>query len=148
MSQRDRSWIRAIGIGLVVAALTALVLLANATPGMSPFPQPVAMAFAGSVLGWQHSLVMALVLHVIYVTAWAAIFVRYLPRRGLPAALMLACVLWIIMLLLIFPILGWGLAGTHISAHVVPASLVPHLIFGISLWLLQRYVPGRAAKAP
>lgn len=146
LASGDRSWIRALCIGLGVAALTALVLLANARPGMSPLPEPVAMAFAGRVLGWEHSLAAALVVHVIYVTAWSMVFVRHFPQRGFPQAMLLGVVLWILMLVVFFPMLGWGLFGTHISAYVVEASLVPHLIFGLALWVLQRYVPGRAAK--
>lgn len=139
-----RSWPRAIGIGVGVALLTAVVMVSALKAGLTPFPKPPSLAFAETLLGRSLPLPVGLLFHTAYVTFWSVVFVRYFPRRGLLQALALAGALWITILVVFFPVLGWGLAGLRVSPRLIPASFVPHLLFGLFLWLLQRYVPGRA----
>ena len=82
-----------------------------------------------------------LLFHTAYVTFWSVIFVRYFPRRNLATAFALAGALWIGVLVVFFPIIGWGIAGLHVSPRLIPASLVPHLLFGFFLWGLEKYLP-------
>ena len=72
---------------------------------------------------------------------WSVIFVRYFPRRDIKTALALAGALWLAILVVFFPIVGWGLAGLNVSPKLIPASFVPHLLFGLLLWLLDKYLP-------
>lgn len=144
-ASRGRSWTRAIGIGLGVGVLTAVVMVAASKAGLTPFPKPPSLAFAEVVLSRPLPLPVGLLFHLAYVTFWSVVFVRYFPQRHLLQALALAAALWVVILVVFFPILGWGLAGLHVSPKLIPASFVPHLLFGLFLWLLQRYVPARAA---
>ena len=41
-------------------------------------------------------------------------------------------------------LLGWGLAGLHVSPKLIPASLLPHALFGILLWGLDKYLPRKS----
>ncbi|PSM16084.1 MULTISPECIES: hypothetical protein [unclassified Nitratireductor] len=141
-----RSWLRAIGIGILVSALTAAVMLALTAAGVSPFPKPPSLAFAETALGRTLPLPIGLLFHTAYVTFWSVMFVRYLPRRDVWAALGLAAVLWIVILVVFFPIVGWGLAGLAISPKLIVASFVPHLLFGLLLWGLHMYLPGKDAR--
>lgn len=143
-----RSWPRAVGIGVVVAVATAIVMLALTSIGLSPFPKPPSLAFAETLLRRQLPLPVGLFFHAAYVTFWSAIFVRYFPRRDLKAALALAGALWLVILVLFFPVVGWGFAGLNISPKLIPASFVPHLLFGLFLWGLGRYVPHATSKQP
>lgn len=93
-----RSWLRAIGIGILVSALTAAVMLALTAAGVSPFPKPPSLAFAETVVGRALPLPIGLLFHTVYVTFWSVIFVRCLPRRDVWAALGLAALLWIVIL--------------------------------------------------
>ncbi len=86
---------------------------------------------------------VGLLFHTVYVTFWSAIYVRYYPRRDSWTALGLAAMLWVVILAVFFPIVGWGLAGLSVSPRLIPASFVPHLLFGLLLWALHRYLPGR-----
>lgn len=134
------SWPRAIGIGVAVSVITALVMMALTRAGVSPFPQPPSLAFAEVLLGRSLPLPVGLLFHTVYVTFWSVIFVRYFPRKSLLTALGLAFVLWLVILIVFFPIMGWGLAGLDISPKLVFASALPHLLFGLLLWGLDRYL--------
>lgn len=141
-----RSWLRAVGIGVLVSVLTAAVMLAAASAGLAPFPKPPSLAFAETVLGRDLPLPVGLLFHTVYVTFWSAIYVRYFPRRSLGTALALAAVLWLVILAVFFPVVGWGFAGLSVSPRLVPASFVPHLLFGLLLWGLDRYLPRRTLR--
>lgn len=143
-----RSWPRAIGIGLGVAVLTALVMATLLKIGVSPFPKPPSLAFAETLLGRDLPLPVGLLFHTVYVTFWCVVFVRFFPRRNLKTALALALVLWLVILAIFFPVVGWGFAGLHISPKLIPASLLPHLLFGILLWVLDKYLPCKPVRVP
>lgn len=136
----DRTWPTACGIGIAVAVATALVMLALTFAGVSPFPKPPSLAFAETLLGRPLPLPVGLLFHAAYVTFWSVIFVRYFPRRNIMTALALAGALWLVILVFFFPIVGWGFAGLDISAKLIPASFVPHLLFGLFLWGLNKYL--------
>lgn len=144
---KSRSWPRAIGIGLGVAILTAAVMVTLLKTGLSPFPKPPSLAFAETLLRHPLPLPVGLLFHAAYVTVWSAIFVRFFPRRNLKTALALAGALWLGILVVFFPIVGWGIAGLHISPKLIPASFLPHLLFGLLLWVMDRYVPGKGSTS-
>lgn len=141
-----RSWLRAIGIGVAIAVITAIVMLALTAAGVSPFPKPPSLAFAETLLRRSLPLPAGLLFHAAYVTFWAVVFVRYFPRRDLKSALALAGALWLVILVVFFPFVGWGIAGLKVSPKLIPASFVPHLLFGLLLWGLDRYAPHAASK--
>ncbi|WP_163559375.1 hypothetical protein [Halomonas sp. NO4] len=134
------SWPRAIGIGIAVSVLTAIVMVALLKAGISPFPKPPSLAFAETLLARPLPMPVGLLFHTVYVTFWSVVFVRYFPRKTLPTALGLAAVLWGVILVVFFPVVGWGLAGLAIGPQLIPASAVPHLLFGLLLWGLDRYL--------
>ncbi|WP_199257930.1 hypothetical protein [Paracoccus binzhouensis] len=146
--RRDgRSWLRAMGIGVLVSIVTAVIMLGLTAAGLSPFPKPPSLAFAETVLARPLPLPVGLLFHTVYVTFWAVVFVRYFPRRNLWTALALAAVLWLVILVVFFPIVGWGLAGLSVSPRLIAASFVPHLLFGLLLWALDRYLPATTFRA-
>lgn len=136
-----RSWPRAIGIGLAVSILTALVMGVLMRLGVSPFPKPPSLAFAETVLSRNLPLPIGVLFHTVYVTFWSVVFVRFFPRRNLKTALALALALWLVILAIFFPIVGWGFAGLGIGPQLIPASLLPHLLFGLLLWGLDAVLP-------
>jgi hypothetical protein len=141
-----RSWLRAIGIGILVSILTAAVMLALTSAGVSPFPTPPSLAFAETVLRRTLPLPFGLLFHTVYVTFWSVVYVRYFSRRDIWTALSLAAILWIVILVVFFPLIGWGLAGLSVSPKLIAASLVPHLLFGLLLWASDTYLPRPARK--
>ncbi|MBI1425699.1 MAG: hypothetical protein GC149_19905 [Gammaproteobacteria bacterium] len=136
-----RSWTGAIGIGIAVSILTAIIMVAATKAGLSPFPKPPSLAFAETVLGHTLPLPVGLLFHTAYVTFWSLVFVQFFPKRGFWPAMALAGALWIVILAVLFPLVGWGFAGLHVSPKLIPASFLPHLLFGLFLWALETYIP-------
>ncbi len=134
-----RTWLRAIVIGLVVSALTALVMVTLMKTGVSPLPKPLGLAFAETLLKRSLPLPVGLLFHTAYVTFWSVVFVRFFPQRNITSALLLAGALWLGVLLVFFPIVGWGIAGLNVSPKLIPASFMPHLLFALLLWALDKY---------
>src|SRR3546814_10753700 len=62
-------------------------------------------------------------------------------------ALGLAAGLWLVILVVFFPIVGWGFAGLAVSPKLIPASFVPHLLFGLLLWALDKYLPSGSGRS-
>lgn len=48
--------------------------------------------------------------------------------------MLLALILWIGVLIVFFPVIGWGFLGLGIGPKLIVASFVPHLLFGLFLW--------------
>jgi hypothetical protein len=144
IGSNGRSWLRAAGIGIVIAVATAIIMLVLTAAGASPFPKPPSLAFAETLLRRPLPLPVGLLFHTAYVTFWSVIFVRYFPRRDIKTALALAGVLWLALLVVFFPAVGWGLAGLNVGPQLIPASFAPHLLFGLLVWGLDKYLP-RAA---
>ena len=127
--------------------MTSLLLSAVMVPafklGISPMPKPPSLAFAESVFGRALPLPVGLLLHVAYVTAWSVVFiVLFRDRLSFLRALGLALALWIIALVVFFPINGWGFLGLAVSPKLILAALVPHALFAVFLWALCRLAFG------
>lgn len=43
-----------------------------------------------------------------------------------------------LVLVVFFPVVGWGILGLAVSPKLIVASLVPHLLFAVFLWGLCR----------
>jgi isopentenyl phosphate kinase len=82
LQNNRRSWSGAIGIGIAVSALTAIVMVTLLKMGVSPFPRPPSLAFAETVLGRKLPMPVGLLFHVVYVTFWSVVFVQFFPKRN------------------------------------------------------------------
>lgn len=126
---------KAIGIGVVTAILLSAIMLPAFKFGIAPMPQFPSLAFAETVLGLTLPLSVGLLFHVAYVTFWAVAYV-VLFRNSLTFmnALWLGLALWVVVLVVFFPVVGWGFLGLAVSPKLIPAALVPHLLFALFLW--------------
>lgn len=111
--------------------------------GISPMPRPLGLAFAQTLLG-NVPLPVGLLFHVVWVTAWSVVYVvLFHDRLTFLNALWLALFLWVLVLVVFFPVIGWGFFGLGVSPKLIVASLVPHVLFAVFLWGLCRIVFGR-----
>jgi len=133
--------LKAIGIGIVTALLLSTVMVPALRFGVSPLPKPLGLAFAETILGRSLPLPVGLLFHVAYVTAWSVVYVA-LFRHALTFrnVLLLGLFLWLLVLFVFFPIVGWGVLGLAVTPKLIVASLVPHLLFAVFLWGLCRIV--------
>jgi hypothetical protein len=131
--------LKAVGIGIVTALLLSAVMVPALRLGISPLPKPLGLAFAETLFGRSLPLPVGLLFHVAYVTFWAVAYVA-LFRHALTVgnALLLGLFLWLLVLVLFFPMVGWGFLGLAIGPQLIVASLAPHLLFAVFLWGLSR----------
>ena len=143
-----REWVKAVGVGIANGLLLSAVMVPANLGGLSPFPKPLGLAFAETVLGGPLPLPVGLLCHLAYVAFWSVAFVAFARQRlTLGSALVLALALWVIALVVFFPVVGWGLLGLGVGPQLIVAALVPHLLFGVFLWGLCRFAfPPVAAR--
>lgn len=131
---QPREWGKAIIVGVVTAVVLSLVMVPATRAGISPFPKPLGLAFAQTLLG-PVPLQVGLLFHLVYVTLWSVIFVYWAaPRHTFARAFLLAVALWALVLFGFFPVVGWGLLGLAIGPALIVASAAIHLLFAIVLW--------------
>lgn len=137
LSQRD-FW-KAIGVGIATAVLLSIVMVAGLKTGISPLPKPLGLAFAETVLGTKLPLPVGLLFHVAWVTFFSVLYVwLYRYEMTFKHALILAVGLWLLVLVVFFPVVGWGFFGLAVSPLLIPGSAAPHLLFAIFLWGFSR----------
>lgn len=135
----NREWGKAFGVGVANGILLSIIMVSALKSGISPFPKPVGLAFAETVLGRPLPLPVGLVFHLAYVVFWSMAFIALLrDSLTLRNALLLAVILWVVVLVVFFPLIGWGFLGLGISPKLIVASFVLHLLFGLFLYGLCR----------
>lgn len=139
MTTEPRILARGIGLGVVNGILLSLIMVPAFLAGIPPMPEPPSLAFARALFGPGVPMPVGLLFHLVYVTFWSAVWVAWdYPRLRFATAAGLAAVLWIVALVVFFPINGWGLLGLAVSPKLIPAALVPHVLFALFLWGLGR----------
>jgi hypothetical protein len=136
---RSQERTRALAVGIGVSILTAAFMAAGLKSGVSPLPKPLGLAFAETVLGRPLPLPVGLLFHAVWVTAFSVIYVGlFRDALTLLRALALGAALWIVVLVIFFPVVGWGFLGLAVTPKLIVASAVPHLLFAVFLWGLCR----------
>lgn len=132
---------RALAVGLIAAVATGAFMLILTKLGISPFPKPLALAFAAALVGHPVPLPIGLVFHLVYVTFWGFAYV-YLFRNALTLlnATWLGLVLWAFVLVLFFPYVGWGFFGLAIGPKLIIGSLITHALFVLFVWLGAKWL--------
>ena len=131
--------LKTLGIGVLTAVILSGIMVLAFKFGIAPMPKPPSLAFAQVLLGPNVPLPVGLLFHVAYVTFWALVYVIvFRDHLTFLNALWLGLALWVVILVVFFPIIGWGFLGLGISPKLIPASLVPHVLFAVFLWGLCR----------
>lgn len=130
---KAKDYAKAIGVGIGTGVLLSLIMAPAARAGISPMPQPLGLAFAQLLLG-KVPLAVGILFHVAYVTIWSVVYVIAFQRRTFLNALWLALGLWVLVLVLFYPLVGWGFLSLAVSPMLIVASLVLHILFAIFLW--------------
>ena len=135
----SREMLKALVIGIVTAVILSAIMLPAFKFGVAPMPKQPSLAFAETLLGRPLPLPVGLLFHVAYLTFWSVIYVMlFRDQLTFLNALWVALALWLVILIVFFPFIGWGFLGLAISPKLIPASLVPHLLFAVVLWALSR----------
>lgn len=132
--------LKALGIGVLNAVLLSVIMVPAFKLGIAPLPNPPSLVLAQLLFGANTPLPVGLLLHVAYVTFWSVVYVSIFRNRlTFLNALWLGLALWVVILVVFFPLFGWGFFGLAISPKLIPASLAPHVLFAVFLWGLCRW---------
>ena len=130
---------KALGIGVATALILSAIMLPAFKFGIAPMPKQPSLAFAETLFGAPLPLPVGLLFHVAYVTFWSVVYIAlFRDRLNFLNALWVGLFLWVVILVVFFPLIGWGFFGLAISPKLIPGSLVPHLLFAVVLWGLCR----------
>tara|TARA_R110002049_G_scaffold173642_3_gene340541 strand:+ start:457 stop:960 length:504 start_codon:yes stop_codon:yes gene_type:complete len=154
-------WIKTIIIGILATfamdvAMNILMLLFGLTPtNIHP-----AAAFLYN-LGLEFETISVL-LHYSYGTLWALVFVYAFERNfSVIKAILFAGVLWLFMMLVYSPVIGWGFFGignaqllenTHplyltSTIDYLIMTISVHIVYGTSLgYLTKKFIPVKSGK--
>jgi len=135
--QRD---LKAGGVGLVTAILTAVLMLMAIKQGISPLPEPLGLAFAEAILGTTLPKPVGFIFHAAWVILWTLVYVRLSPAIRFSHALYLAAALWASALVIFMPIAGWGFLGLAVTPKLIVAAIIPHLLFAVFIWTGSKLV--------
>ena len=136
-----REILKALGVGVVTALILSAIMLPAFKFGIAPMPKQPSLAFAETLFGAPLPLPVGLLFHVAYVTFWSVVYIALFRNRlTFLNALWVGLFLWVVILVVFFPFIGWGFLGMAIGSKLIPGSLVPHLLFAAVLWGLCRVV--------
>ena len=129
--------------GLLGTLLMSAVMLVGMGTGLSPIPEPIPLAIAKELLGRMAQpilMLFAIITHFGYGAFWGAVLYTWTNTDGtIWHGLGWGVMLWLIMVLIVLPLLGWGIFGSAITPKIAVATLVLHLIYGSTLgWGLNQ----------
>ena len=127
--------------------------------GVAPFNMPPSAAFADA-LGINFAPFVPPLLHFAYGVAGGIVYLLlFRDSLSFANALILSGAMWLIMMVIYTPIIGWGVLGFG-EAQALPAShpmhlgpaveyigvtLAFHVLYAVALWLAVQGLIGRAA---
>jgi len=130
---------KAVGIGVATAIILAIINVIALHSHVSPLPKPLGLAFAETVFGRSLPLPIGLLFHVVWVTFFSLVYVALWPNAlTLRNALILAATLWLLVMVVFFPVVGWGFFGFAVGPRLIIPATVSHLLFAVILWGLAR----------
>lgn len=136
--------VKTVVIGLITAAVTAGMMFLAVKSGVSPLPKPLALAFVQTILGHGAPMPVGFLFHAAWVTAFTLVYVLlFRDSLTFARAFWLAFLLWLSVLAIFFPLVGWGFFGLGIGPRMIVASAVPHLVFALLVWGLSRLLLAR-----
>lgn len=137
----SKNVVKVILIGIISGVLLAVIQSVTHKVGISPIPKPVSLVFADKLLGVKLSLPIGLSFHVAYITFWSGVIVAVFRKKlTFMKIFWTALFMWLILLTVFFPFIGWGIFGAAVGPKVVVAALVLHLLFAVFTWALCKWV--------
>ncbi|KGI81459.1 hypothetical protein IL38_10965 [Actinopolyspora erythraea] len=139
------------GWGVAATVLMSVVMLFGTATGLAPMPSPVPLALVARTVGAlpQPALMgLAVLVHLSYGAVAATVLAGLVRRVSVGLAVGYGSLLWALMGVVWLPYLGWGLFGTAVTPRIAVATLVPHLVYGVTLGLaLDRHrAPRRSSN--
>lgn len=134
----DGQLVRGFAWGIVATVAMSLVMLATVVTGLSPLPEPIPKALVTTVLGLSGMPLVPIAAagaHLLYGGVFGGLLAGASDRISALHGVALGLGLWVVALLAVFPVLGWGIAGSSLGPRPAVATLVLHLVYGAVLGL-------------
>jgi hypothetical protein len=146
----NQNYLKAAVVGLIGSLAMFILIQLAISAGMAPFNVPPSAAFLIS-LGLP-AKPLALIVHFLYGAFWSVILVAVAKENaGIKQGLILSLAVWLIMMLVMSPIIGWGVFGgataevsQDAKLYLAPgpkypiATLVIHLVYGLVIGGLNK----------
>ena len=149
MSLLNMNDLKAVIVGFSASFMMFLILAPLIVLDLGPFNLPPPAAFLASI-GWNIGI-LPWVVHFFYGILWSVVFVHFFGDEvSIGRGIGLAAVLWLLMMTVYSPLMGWGFFGFG-EAHLLPVedplylaqgwsyagvTLLIHLVYGILIgWL-------------
>lgn len=123
---------KALGLGALVSLIVTALMIPLVLGGLLPVEQPFALTFARALFG-EVPLPIGMLLHVLYVLFWSSVYVLWCTNRPFYNAALLAGSLWLIQVIVWYPVAGWGFLGLEVAVTTATVSLIPHILLFIIL---------------
>lgn len=154
------NWVKAGCVGLLGSLFIFVVMfLGVEVTGAAPFNLSPSAAFLAAI--GLPIKPLALLMHFGYGFVWAVVlYALFRNRVSVTNGLGLALVQWLLMMVILSPIIGWGFFGFGGSGHQLPAdaplylgspikylalTFVLHMIYGaLNGWLIPRWTSSPA----
>lgn len=125
---------------VATVAMSALMILGVVT-GLAPMPKPIPAAIVGKITGGglprPALMATAVILHLGYGAFWGGVLAAVSDRVTIWRGVALGLGLWLLMQVAVLPFLGWGLFGMSQTPKIAVATLVLHLVYGVTLGALM-----------
>lgn len=136
-------------VGLLGSLIMFILMQLGLSAGMAPFNKPPSAAFLISLDLPPKPL--ALIGHFLYGAFWSIFLVAFFKKgASLGKGVLLSIALWFIMMLILSPIIGWGVFGAGESPAAegealylepgpkyIVVTLVLHLLYGLTIGKLN-----------
>ena len=130
------------GWGIVATIVMSIPMVIATKTGIAPMPKPIPVALVATLLGGRPEPLLVLLgfgSHLIYGGIFGAVLAHVTRPVTILKGVYLALILWLIMQVVFLPYLGWGAFGSAITPKIAAATLVLHLIYGVTLgWSMDR----------
>ena len=143
-------------VGLLGSLIMFILMQIGLNTGMAPFQVPPSAAFLLSLE--LPAMPLALVGHFLYGAFWSIVLVALFKEgSSIGKGILLSIVLWLIMMLILSPVIGWGVFGMgerpdqeiykegaklflEQGPKYIVVTLVLHLIYGLTIgWLNPKW---------
>lgn len=136
-------WIKSAFIGMLGSLVMFIVMMLGINSGFSPFNLPPSAAFLQSI--GLNMGPLPLIVHLGYGAFWSIILLVVYERQvSIKKGLILASLLWLFMMIVYSPIIGWGFFGFGSAGTLDPSAplylqagpkylvitLILHIIYG------------------
>ncbi len=125
--------------GIVATVLMSVFMIVGMKTGVSPMPKlvPVAVVATWAVFlpAWQ-AMVLGFGAHFLYGGFWAGLTTLMARRVTVWHGLALGIGLWVFMGWIFLPFIGWGNFGSAVDPRIAWATLILHLVYGVTFGAL------------